>query len=292
MFGDLILEYAVESALMYKAVEYGAAEAGVALGWEDFAAMQAEFDDTAEYVGGEEEFMRLLWVDDGVASRELYDYLVGVGRLVRLVFAEKYGEEGEKLSQQELDDYTALDGYLMAKHILRLKPDHEEHDLNVPEGEECPLCAADTAIALGESEAILEQLEGYEGDDFDKFFDELMIEWSEDGGVAVYPDGYLFVEGDMMDEFYAATVALEIGAFSGIVETAYGFHIVHRIPINYDESPYGNAWQGDYSPLRYLVAMAMFDVAMGEWLEAIGSEFTPAYESLDMSSAFKIRPLG
>jgi hypothetical protein len=76
------------------------------------------------------------------------------------------------------------------------------------------------------------------------------------------------------------------------VETTYGFHIIHRIPLNYDEPPQSNTWQGDYSPLRYLVALGMFDTALNGWLETIGSEFTPAYESFDMSVVFKINPLG
>ena len=60
-------------------------------------------------------------------------------------------------------------------------------------------------------------------------FDALMTEYSEDTGLAYYPDGYALGEGHShyVEEFTNAALALEnVGDISGIVETSYGYHIL------------------------------------------------------------------
>ena len=63
-----------------------------------------------------------------------------------------------------------------------------------------------------------------------------MNEYSEDTGLESYPDGYTYQEGEMVDEFYAGTKALEIGEYSRLVESNYGFHIIMRIEPDHDET--------------------------------------------------------
>ena len=80
------------------------------------------------------------------------------------------------------------------------------------------------------AEDILARLEA--GEDFDA----LMNEYSEDTGLESYPDGYTFQEGEMVDEFFEATKALEIGKYSQPVESTYGYHIIMRIEPDHDEA--------------------------------------------------------
>lgn len=68
------------------------------------------------------------------------------------------------------------------------------------------------------------------GEDFDK----LIEQYNQDPGMASSPDGYYFVEGEMVTEFYEASKALELNGISNIVETAYGYHIIQRLP--YEEN--------------------------------------------------------
>jgi len=60
-------------------------------------------------------------------------------------------------------------------------------------------------------------------------FSELMFTYSEDhGGLDLHPNGYTFVAGQMVNEFYEGTKALEIGEI-GMVQSQFGFHIILRI---------------------------------------------------------------
>ena len=65
------------------------------------------------------------------------------------------------------------------------------------------------------------------GSDFDK----LIEEYGEDPGMTAYPEGYIFTSGEMVAEFEKATLALEEGKISEIVETSYGYHIIKRLPL-------------------------------------------------------------
>ena len=268
-YADFVLNYSVESALMYKAIEYGAKQTGISLSEENRDYLQEEYEYSVSLYGSEEDFLKLVWEQDGCYSKELLEYLVSTGYLASIIFGELYGDSGEKLTDEEAAELTVDDGFLMAMHILRLKPE---------EGE-------DTARA--EIEDILRQLNDYDGDDFGAFFSELMNENSEDpGGLTSYPSGYLFQNGDMVQSFYDACVELPIGEYSGIVESEYGYHIIYRIPINYDVVPFMLSMQGDYRSLRSYVAYNLFDTKLLEWQGSLEPEYTPEYESMDFTSIF------
>ena len=128
-------------------------------------------------------------------------------------------------------------------------------------------------------EGFLDQLESYDGDDFDTYFDELMTTNSEDPGSISNPNGYLFQSGNMVPEFEDATKALEIGQFSDIVETNYGYHIIYRIPLNYDVVP---SAPGSTDSLRYSTAYSMYDATVQDvWLNSLDVTYSDAYDALD-----------
>ena len=78
------------------------------------------------------------------------------------------------------------------------------------------------AIPAAESLASEILARAHAGEDFD----ELVATYSDDG---MPPEGYAFLEGDMVPEFCEATRNLEIGEISGLVQTEFGFHIIKRI---------------------------------------------------------------
>ena len=61
-----------------------------------------------------------------------------------------------------------------------------------------------------------------------------MEEFCEDPGIKSNPDGYIFGEGEMVKEFEDSVKSLEFGAVSGLVETSYGYHIIKRLPLSYE----------------------------------------------------------
>lgn|GEM_PF-721772 len=267
-FAEAILELSVENAVFYKSIEYGAAQAGISLSEEDMERIRLDFEEACDMYGGEEEFLKLLWAANGCQSRELFEYLSGIGALANHYFAMTYGEACELLSDEDVEEYIKDEGYMMAKHILRRKPD---------EGDD---------TALKEIEDILSSLENYNGNDVGEYFDELMREHTEDN-LSMFPNGYLFVYSDMVSSFSEACSKLDAGQFSGIVESEFGYHIIYRLPIDYNEVPLSNSSQGDYSSLRRIAAMGLFDSVMSGWADSLDVVSTAELDALDLSEIFK-----
>jgi len=267
-YADMVLEFSVENAMTYRAIEYGAKLADLTIGAEDLEMLRENYEELIAQYGGEEEFLKILWEYDGIGSKELFEYLFHTGFLATLLFEELYGAEGSLMTDEDMEAFTSFDGYMMAKHILRMKTE---------DGDETP---------LEESEAILSQLKSYSGDDFESFYDTLMHAHSEDTGLTMFPDGYLFQYGDMVMEFYDSCFDLEIGEFSGIVETEYGYHIIYRIPINFDTIPSSRMRVSDYRTLRYITASGLFDYDLRMWTNALELVYTAEYESIDLALLF------
>ena len=72
------------------------------------------------------------------------------------------------------------------------------------------------ALAL----SVLERLQA--GEDFDTLRAAYCVDFGQP------PEGYFFVTGAMVPEFYDATVLLEIGEMSGLVRSQFGYHIILR----------------------------------------------------------------
>ena len=66
-------------------------------------------------------------------------------------------------------------------------------------------------------------------------FEALVKEYGEDPGMEANPEGYLFTKGEMVAEFEKAAFDLKTGAISGVVETAYGYHIIKRVKSVYTD---------------------------------------------------------
>ena len=62
----------------------------------------------------------------------------------------------------------------------------------------------------------------------------LAKEYSIDTGLISNPEGYYFLPGEMVVEFENAAFDLRENETSGIVKTDYGYHIIRRLPKNYD----------------------------------------------------------
>lgn len=76
------------------------------------------------------------------------------------------------------------------------------------------------------AEKVLKQLK--EAENLEETFRKLADQYSEDPGRSVYPEGYTFGSGEMIEEFEAATRALKVGELSDIVETDIGYYIILR----------------------------------------------------------------
>lgn len=134
-------------------------------------------------------------------------------------------------TEEQLRDYIKAHEVFGVKHILlkTVSADQTDEAGNVTQSKE-----AYNAQRRQLAEQLLAQLG--QADDREELFDRLMEEHSEDGrgpdGKLLSPEGYVFSEADsLVGGFREATLELEEGELSGLVETDYGYHILLRLPV-------------------------------------------------------------
>ena len=266
-FAEIALSLAVEDSMAFLTFQYAADLVGATLDDEAYTALNDYIDSLIEMYEGEDGLRQALWEGAGFHSIDIFFDMLSTEYLLGYVMAELYGEDGELIPPEDLEEFIEPFDFLMVKHILRLHRD---------EGDDAP---------RREIEDILNQLDNYDGDDFEAFFSVLMFEESDDeGGLMRFPDGYLFQEGSMVDEFYEAALALEIGDYSGVVDTDHGYHIILRLPINYDTVPFEMAIMDDVRTVRQLAVAGAVESNLVAWREQLVLTFSPEFEEIDVIS--------
>jgi len=263
-YADMLMDFAVRATHQLKVAEFVAGELGVQLDEEELELMELYLQENILMSGGEDAMMEYLWENYGIRSIELFRELLTLEYFPMAIFRSQFGEMGEHLQDEELDLYFEDEDFIMAKHILRQRSDD------------------DPDAAWAEIEEIYRLLRGYQGDDFEAFFDELMHEHTQDPGVWSFPSGYIFQTGDMVQPFYEASVALEIGAMSEIVETNHGYHIILRLPVDYD-APF---MDGSVT-LRTMAAFNKYEELMSNWVVELPPVFTAEFESINWAQLFE-----
>lgn len=201
-------------------------------------------------------------------------------------YIQLFGEKGEKLSDEDVAEQVEGENYLMAKHILVLT------QYSTDDGETISFNDEEKAEALAKIQDFHDQLDACETqEEMEALFDELMNEYSEDeGGVKSFPDGYLFKEGDMVKEFYEGCKALEIGQYSDVIESSYGYHIILRLPINYDEVPTAyaayKAYGYDYYSLRYITSRNMLSAIMNALASKVEYSMADDFANMNFAELF------
>ena len=106
-----------------------------------------------------------------------------------------------------------------------------------------------------------------------------MKELSEDPGSAYYPEGYTFTEGRMVPEFENAAKALEDYAVSDIVETAYGYHVLLRLPLKADAVVEFSSTTNEARTARMLAANALYGKQLQETADALALNWLDGMEA-------------
>ncbi|NCB52488.1 MAG: hypothetical protein EOM54_11520 [Clostridia bacterium] len=273
-FGQYILENAMSAVLYYKAIEEYASERGIALTADDEASIKADYDASVEQLGSEEALAEKL--ESTYCTTDYYQHLLRCSYLNTLCFKQDYGENGEKLSDEDAVQDASADGYMMAKHILFRTTDDSGNALS----------DEDKAAKYKKAEDVLAQLTAAKSEDVLALFDTLMNENSEDSGLSYYPNGYLFQSGEMISEFEDAVVGLKEGEYSGIVETSYGYHIIMRLPIDFDATPTQYTQYGYTYTLRYVLASDRQKTILNGLTENMDVQKSDTYSSLSLSKIF------
>ena len=230
---DAIKEAALQMAQLYALLPGEAAREGVAVDDSQLAEDEASLDKMAEDLGGDEMAQHYLWQIP--LTRQSYLDMRLSAMASGAIQEARYGENGAQRPTDAQVLAYATDELGIAyrvKHILLTtvdtsKPLTDEDGKYTGEYE--PLDEATVAEKRKLAEDILAQLEG--SSDPVALFDDLMHQYSEDTGLSSNPDGYDAQEGQMVEPFEKASLALKEGEFSGIVESAFGYHIILRLPI-------------------------------------------------------------
>jgi len=266
---DLVMDISTEEALTFIVYAYGIKALDITISDDDLEMFYADIDSMVASYDSKEDFEKALRDNNGFYNFEVFERLLKTEFAAGFMITELYGEEADSFPDEKVADFVVRNEYMMAKHILRLKT------------------GVDDDTPLKESEEILKQLrKRVNDDDFLDFFDELMQENSEDPGSEALPEGYLFQPFEMVQPFAEATASLELGELSDIVETEYGFHIILRLPVDYDDTPYSLASAGQYNSLRQLAALEDFDSIMQGWRNELSIEYTPEYHAINVADIF------
>lgn len=176
-------------------------------------------------------------------------------------------QDAAALTAEELAQWASDKGLMQVKHILFKTVDDSGS----------PLSDEEIAAARQKAEDTLAQLQA--SDDMENLFDQLMNELSEDGryadGTLGAPDGYLFGEGEMVQEFEDAAKALGEHELSDIVETSYGYHILLRLPVDTEMAREAWASEQDASLSEQMNAQ------MTTWMDEAVVETSELVDALD-----------
>ena len=249
-----------------------AAEEGISLSAADEQEIDGEIQSYADmYFDGDKDALFTAME----LSEEFYREQAGAAILYDHLFEKYFGAKGEKLDEADALAYVSDNDILYAKHILFKFVDDAGTKLDEETVE----------AKKRQAEETLEKLKNAPQEEQAALFDELMHSLSEDTGLQVYPDGYFFREGDMVQAFYEAALTLEEGQISEVVESEYGYHILFRPALTAD-AIYGSDSSGEPYTLRYFVAGELFGNMATEWLDQTEVSYFDDFESLDVAALF------
>ena len=174
-------------------------------------------------------------------------------------------------SEEELQDFILGKGAYRVKHILIKTVDDSRN----------PLSDDEIQAAHDKAEELLAELQA--ADDLPTLFDQRMNELSEDGrdedGNLYAPDGYLAQSGQMVAPFEEASLALQEGELSDIVESDYGYHIILRLPTLPFSEDELDEYRENYRP-------SILDEIATQWLEEAEVNRSDLLDSLDVSDFY------
>lgn len=184
-----------------------------------------------------------------VEALELAAENLALARVHYQAFDEKVTSSIGEFAEEDINKIIE-EKYLHAKHILISKNDAEGN----------PLSDEEIANKKALAEKILAEVN-------ETNFDELMKKHTEDPGSESSPNGYFFTEGQMVPEFENAVKSLEINKISGIVESDYGYHIIIRLPLDFDKE------SQDYQYAKYVAESILTQDAYELKLEEMRKEW-------------------
>lgn len=245
-YHDKIADMAEEQLEYIAVCENQMAAAGLTL---DEAKLDEQLASQTEQLGGEDAMNTYL--EKAGISMAQYRRFASMNVMVEQLRADEAAKNPEAV-RAYFDE-----NYLRCKHVLIKTVDDSGNELS------------DQAGLEAKAKEVAEKARG--GADFDA----LIAEYNEDPGMTTNPDGYVFAEGTMVDEFYEGTKALAENAVSDPIKTSYGWHVILRLPLR----------DADYTANQTGVTAKRFAALAAEWVEHAKVEEGAALDEITYATA-------
>ena len=242
------------------------------------AEVETQWNSIVEQYGGVDALMEAM--ESAYLDEPTYRLLLRSNAAFNAIMEDTYGANGEKLSEADVLAWANDNNYVRCKHILFLTKNDDGTDMTDEE----------KAEVRKEAETTLEELRALESDRETMMarFDELMAE-ADDPGMTNFPDGYIFTDDQMVQEFEDGARALADYEISDIVESSYGYHIILRLPLDPDGKTLSqDSGTGDYMTLRADAANELFNAMLIGWIESAEVEWKDDFGSLDYNELFNV----
>ena len=273
-FADYVLSSTGDYVRLMVAITELSEENDAGLSEEDLSAvadtMAKTFADALGDDATEEEIDSYL--KDRYMTRAIMERLVSMDYLYNNTYRALYGENAEKVSEEDALKYMFESGYMSANHILFMTVDPATGEALSEEA---------VAEKLEKAQAIADELRAIEDkDELLARFAELKDELDEDSGKTAYPNGYTFTPGVMVSEFEDATKALGDYEVSEPVQSSYGYHVILRLPLEADAELMSAS--GGAATARGLFATKDFSEKLYERMDNLSVDFVDGFEKPDI----------
>ena len=242
------------------------------------AEVETQWNSIVEQYGGVDALMEAM--ESAYLDEPTYRLLLRSNAAFNAIMEDTYGANGEKLSEADVLAWANDNNYVRCKHILFLTKNDDGTDMTDEE----------KAEVRKEAETTLEELRALESDRETMMarFDELMAE-ADDPGMTNFPDGYIFTDDQMVQEFEDGARALADYEISDIVESSYGYHIILRLPLDPDGKTLSqDSGTGDYMTLRADAANELFNNMLIDWINNAEVEWKGDFGTMDYNELFTL----
>jgi len=276
-YAQLPAASAEDTLLRIAAIEKMAADKGVELSDESEAQITDEAM-AASVIGegaGVDELLAAL--DEMHMSLDSYRRITRANYLYSDILAAEFGENCEKVTDEECGAWLAENGYMAANHILLMTMNKDTGDA---------LDEAAAAEKKAKADEIYAELAAIEDvEDRIARFKELKEEYDEDTGKTSFPDGYTFTSGTMVSEFENAVTAMEDYELSEPVKSSYGWHVIMRTALGADNLMQDSS--GSLIPAGWLYAQQKLGEELESHIDTSFVEYAEGFEAPELTKFIK-----
>ncbi len=214
---DAARQKALEEVVKFKVQLQKAKELGIELTEQEEQQIQEQRQSYISNLGGRDNYNEQL-AEMGLNDKGFMELLEN-SKIVEKLFTKVSSEGTEyNISKEQIKDY-----YEQNKEMFKIQPTAlTKHILlSIIDDNRQPLPEEQQQQAKEKAKEVYARLQ--EGEDFDA----LMHAYSGDPGLESNPDGYEVMRGiGFAPAFEEAAFTLEVGEFSEIIETEFGYHII------------------------------------------------------------------